>query len=75
MEKQLERIAKKHRPADILDELAKLYEKWATERGKLSKRYHKKFWKEAAFDSACEFRRAAREIRKAAGALRRADST
>ena len=73
MEKALVRLAKKHHPADLLDELAKVYEKWAKERGRLSKKFRNRVWKDASHDSACGFRRAAREIRRASGALRRDD--
>ena len=45
------RLAKKYEPADILDELARLYELWAKERGKMSKKYRHRVWKELDIDT------------------------
>jgi hypothetical protein len=71
MEKAIARLAKKYAPADILDGLANIYERWAKERCKLSKKFKKRVWKEQSLDSACGLRRAARALRRAAGELRR----
>jgi hypothetical protein len=84
MEQALARLAKKYGlnaivgylvekfgPAEVADAAGHSCERLAKERGKFSKKYRHRVWKDASHDSACRLRRAAREYRRTSGALRR----